>query len=422
MLAPKSFVSISRFQKGMIAGKNIVVLSFLILLSGSFALAQKKNKTQLQRERQLNLEKIKETEKILEETEHEKKTSLGELAALNKRINQQENLVTTIKDEIDLLDADIDEDNQIIDALEKDVSHLKEEYATMLFAAQKASGKTDKLMLLFSSESFDQLLMRLKYMEQYSKARKTQAEAIDKIQRLLGDQVKKTEAKRNEKQILLSDEVREKESLAGLKQKQRKVVRNLEKEEKRLKRELEETRKSLVELDNLIAKIVKEEIEKAAREAKARSKNKLKEVASAYEATTLSALFEENKKKFPWPVSGFVSQKFGRQMHPVLKGIEIKNDGINIQTKQNEPVRSVFNGEVRVVAFFPGIGNAVIVSHGEYYTIYTGLKDVFVRSGQKISTNEELGRVRSTPDGISELRFQVRKNTDALDPEEWLKN
>jgi septal ring factor EnvC (AmiA/AmiB activator) len=406
----------------MIAGKNIAVLLVLTFSCSSFALAQKKNKTQLQQERQLNLEKIKETEKILEETEHEKKTSLGELVALNKRISQQENLVITIKEEMDLLDADIDEDNQIIDALEKDVNHLKEEYTSMLFAAQKASGKTDKLMLLFSSESFDQLLMRLKYMEQYSKARKNQAEAIDKVQRLLGAQVKKTEAKRNEKQLLLSDEVKEKENLAGLKQKQRKVVRNLEKEEKRLKRDLEETRKSLLEIDNLIAKIVKEELEKAAREAKARSKNKLKEVASAYEATELSVSFEGNKRKFPWPVSGFISQKFGKQMHPVLKGIEIKNDGINIQTKQNEPVRCVFNGEVRVVAFFQGIGNAVIVSHGEYYTIYTGLKDVFVRSGQKISTNEELGRVRSTPEGISELRFQVRKNTDALDPEDWLKN
>src|ERR1043166_9194895 len=93
----------------MIAGKNIVVLSLFLLLP-SFAFAQKKNKTQLQRERQLNLEKIKETDKILEETEHEKKTSLGELVALNKRISQQENLVSTIKDEIELLEADIDED------------------------------------------------------------------------------------------------------------------------------------------------------------------------------------------------------------------------------------------------------------------------------------------------------------------------
>src|SRR5690242_14687333 len=148
----------------MTAGKNILVLSLLVLFTSVAAVAQKKNKSLLQRERQQNLEKIKETEKILEETEREKKSSLGELVALNKRISQQENLVSSIKEEIELLDADIDEDNQIIEALQRDVSELKEEYSSMVFAAQKASGKTDKLMLLFSSASFDQLAMRLKYM------------------------------------------------------------------------------------------------------------------------------------------------------------------------------------------------------------------------------------------------------------------
>jgi septal ring factor EnvC (AmiA/AmiB activator) len=406
----------------MIAGEKSFALLFLIFAISGAVSAQKKNKALLQRERQENLEKIQETEKILEETAKEKKNSLGELVALNKRISQQENLVRTIKDEIELLETDIDEDNQIIDALTKDVDQLKEEYSAMLFAAQKASGKTDKLMLVFSSTSFDQLLMRLKYMTQYSKARREQAAAIDKVQKLLGEQVKKTEAKRDEKQLLFNDEVKQKENLAGLKQKQRKVVRNLEKEEKRLKRDLEDTRKALADLDNLIEKIVKEELERAAREAKAREKSKVKEVAEAFEVAALSTSFEENKRKFPWPVSGFVSQKFGRQMHPVLKGIEIQNDGINIQTKQNEPVRSVFNGEVRNVAFFPRIGNAVIISHGEYYTVYVGLKDVFVKTGQKIATSEEIGRVRSSPEGISELRFQLRKNTDALNPEDWLKN
>lgn len=402
--------------------KNILALSFLILFASSFTAAQKKNKALLQRERQQNVEKIKETEKILEETEREKKNSLGELVALNKRISQQETLVHTIKDEIELLDADITEDNQIIEALQRDVDQLKEEYSSMVFAAQKASGKTDKLMLLFASKSFDQLLMRLKYMNQYGKARQEQAAAIDKVQRLLGEQVKKTEAKRNEKQLLLSDEVKQKENLAELKTKQRRVVRSLEKEEKRLKRDLEDTRKALADLDNLIAKIVKEELERAEREAKAREKSKVKEVAEAFETAALSTSFEENKQKFPWPVSGFVSQKFGRQMHPVLKGIEIQNDGINIQTKQNEPVRSVFNGEVRSIAFYPILGNAIIVSHGDYYSIYAGLKEVFVRTGQKISTNEEIGRVRTRSDGISQLQFQLRKNTDALDPEQWLKN
>jgi len=109
-------------------------------------------------------------------------------------------------------------------------------------------------------------------------------------------------------------------------------------------------------------------------------------------------------------------------MHPVLKGIQIDNDGINIQTKANEPVRVVFNGEVRRIAFIRGIGHTIIISHGDYYTVYSGLKDVFVKNGQKVSTGDEIARVLSTTEGISELRFQIRKNIVALDPQEWLKN
>jgi septal ring factor EnvC (AmiA/AmiB activator) len=402
----------------MTAGRSLylsLILSFLC-----FAAFGQKSKTQLQREKLQNLEKIKETEKILAETGAEKKNTLGELVALNQRIAQQESLIKSIKNEISFLDYDISENNQIIQSLEKDVDKLKEEYAAMIFSAQKASGKVDKLTFIFSSKSFDQLLMRLKYMEQYGQARQSQAEAIEKVQNILREQVHVTELKRGEKNNLLNDEVKENNELTSLKEKQRSVVKSLEKQEKQLRKDLEATKKAVAELDNLIAKIIKEELERIAREARERDSKKNKEVSDA--AVALSNSFEENKNKFPWPVSGFVSQKFGRQQHPVLKGIEIQNDGVNIQTKQGEEVRSIFSGEVSRVAFTPGMGNTIIIKHGEYFTVYTGLKDITVKQGQRVTINQELGKVLSNGEGISELRFQIRKNFDALNPQEWLRN
>ncbi|MBK7650176.1 MAG: M23 family metallopeptidase [Flammeovirgaceae bacterium] len=188
-----------------------------------------------------------------------------------------------------------------------------------------------------------------------------------------------------------------------------------------MRKDLEATKKAVAEVDVLIAKIIKEELERAAREARERV-NKKSSRETVDVAVALSASFQDNKSKFSWPVSGFVSQKFGRQAHPVLKGIVIQNDGVNIQTKQGEGVRSVFNGEVSAVAFTPGMGNTVIVRHGEYFTVYTGLKEISVKKGQHVTTNQEIGKVLSNSDGISELRFQIRKNFDALDPQEWLRN
>ncbi len=422
----KNYGSHSRFRIGMIGGRKLFILLGVLILSTT-VMAQR-SKSQLQKEKLENLQKIKETEKILGETTTEKKNSIGELSALNRRIEQQEVLMVSIKSEIELLDFDIEENNQIIVALEMDVDNLKEEYASMVFAAQKASGKVDKLTFLFSAQSFDQLLMRLKYMEQYGKARQEQAEAIAKVQQILSVQVQQIELKRNEKQDLLSEEEKESNQLTGLKKKKNSLVKSLEKEEKRLKRDLTDTRKAIAELDNLIAKIIREEMERAAleakrlREAKARAeKKKVDEVEIADERVALSALFEENKSKFSWPVSGFVSQRFGRQMHPVLKGIEIQNDGVNIQTKQGEQVRSIFGGEVKKIAFIGGIGTTVIVSHGEFFTVYAGLKDVTVKMGQIIEPNLEIGKVISSNEGISELRFMIYQNTTPLDPQKWLK-
>ncbi|MCE7864593.1 MAG: peptidase M23 [Bacteroidetes bacterium CHB5] len=402
----------------MTAG-NLITFAFLFLLS--LSVSAQKSKTQLQREKQRNLEKIKETERILNETGEQKKNSLGELNALNQRIRQQESLIKSIQSEVSLLDYDISENNQIIDALERDLKKLKEEYATMLFAAQKASGKIDKLTFLFSAKSFDQMLMRLKYMEQYGRARQEQAVAIEKVHGILQEQVRVTQAKRAEKNTLLNDELKENRQLTNLKQKQRTLVSSLEKQEKQLRKDLETTRKAIAELDNLIAKIIKEEMEKAAREARERERNKGgREVSEA--SVALSASFADNKSKFPWPVSGFVSQGFGRQNHPVLKGIVIQNDGVNIQTRQGEHVKSIFNGEVSRVAFTPGMGNTVIIKHGDYFTVYTGLKDVVVKQGQQVITNQDIGTIVANNEGISELRFQIRKNFDALNPQEWLRN
>ncbi|MFM7486321.1 MAG: murein hydrolase activator EnvC family protein [Cytophagales bacterium] len=413
----------------MIAGKKeILILGALVI---SISCWSQKSKLQLQQEKQQNLEKIKETEKILTETTTEKKNSIGELRALNKRIEQQEVLMTGISAEIELLDLDIQENNQIINALEHDVDKLKEEYAAMVFSAQKASGKIDKLTFLFSASSFDQLIMRLKYMEQYGKARQEQAEAIARMQSVLTEQVKQTEIIKSEKQSLLDEEKKESDQLSGLKKKKNTLVKSLEKEEKRLKRELAETKKAVAELENMITKLIKEEMERAAaeakrlRELKAKVNKKAEEVKEEEDANAniaLSASFEENKSKFPWPTSGFVSQRFGKQMHPVLKGIEIQNNGINIQTKQGEAVKTIFSGEVRSVSFFAGVGTAVIVRHGEFFTVYAGLKDIMVKTGQKVGTNTELGKVIATSEGISELRFQIFKNTIPLDPQQWLRN
>jgi septal ring factor EnvC (AmiA/AmiB activator) len=399
----------------MSAGRFSPLVIVILCLICSLSYGQKKSKLQLQKEKQQNLEKIREVQKILEETADKKNNTLGELSALNQRILEQENLIGSIRREINFLNSEIGENNDIIDALQTDLERLKKEYASMLFAAQKANNSTTRLTFLFSAASFDQLIMRMRYMKQYAQTRRLQAEQISKVQDELAGQVKQIEGQREEKNKLLRDGENENQHLADLKKKQNTLVRSLEKQEKKLKKDLDETRESIAKLDKLIEDLIKEEI---AREAAANAANS----AGTSKAIALSSSFEENKNKLPWPVnSGFISQRFGLQNHPVLKGIVLQNEGVNIQTRQDEKVRCVFEGEVTRVAFVPSVGSTVLIKHGEYFTVYAGLKEVYVKEGQKVIVDQEIGKVISNYEGISELRFQIRKHTKALDPQVWLR-
>jgi septal ring factor EnvC (AmiA/AmiB activator) len=395
--------------------KRCFIFYFLLSLTLGYGQAQK-SKTQLQKDKQKSLTRIKETEKILNETSKKKKNTLGELTALSARIREQENLVGSIKSEVNIMDKDLQENYGILNSLSEDLDRLRSEYGKMMFATQRATGGVNKLTFLFSAASFDQLMMRLKYMEQYGKARQEQARAIRQVQEQLTGQVRQIDSLRLQKSSLLKEELKENDQLKSLKDKQKNIVKSLEKEEKKLRRELEENKKAVARLDKLIADLVREETAKAARESKVKSN-----VSSAAAALT-SASFEGNRKKFAWPVNGFISQRFGKQRHPVLPRVETWNDGINIQTRESEQVKSIFKGEIRRVAFIPGIGPCVIINHGEYFSVYAGLKDVTIKIGDKVETNQVIGKVLMNAEGKSELRFQIRKNTVALNPEEWLQN
>lgn len=390
--------------------KYILIIFTLITFCISTNSQAQKSKAQLQHEKQENLRKIEEAKKILSQTTNKKQNSLGQLAALNQRIKAQEGLITSIRGEMSLLTEEIEETNLIIEALEDDLQNLKKEYAAMVYAAYKANQGFNRLTFIFSSKSFNQFFMRLKYMEQYGKARRTQAQQINRVQRTLTDQLTIIESKRSEKNILLAEQIKESQSLANLRENQSSLVSNLQKQEKQLKQDLEERKNAVAKLDKLINDIIKEEIAKA----------KAAEKSTSDAANKLANGFVENKTKLPWPVSGFVSKKFGRQPHPVLKGITENNTGINIQTKENEKVKAIFNGQVTMVAFVPLLGNTVVVSHGDYFTVYAGMKEVFVKKGQSVTTGQELGDILTNKDGVSELKFEVRKSVTALDPQQWL--
>lgn len=257
--------------------------------------------------------------------------------------------------------------------------------------------------------------MRFKYLEQYASARKNQVKLITDIKSEIESERLSLEKTKSEKSQILAEQIKEKEKLDDLKMQQNKVLASLKTEESKLSKDIAKKKGDISKLENLIAKLLEAEIRKTSGEAFADSKAKV-------DLNNVSSLFEKNKSTLPWPVStGFISGKFGTHPHPVLKRVKVPNDGVNIQTKQNELVLAVFDGVVKKIAIVPGeFKYVVIVQHGSYFTVYAKLKKVNVKMGQQIARQDVIGEVNTDIDGISEVQFQVWKNTQKLDPELWL--
>ncbi len=429
----------------------ILILTVLLFVSPEEGFSQKRRKksakrARLEAQKRENLQKIKELNQILDKTAEKKDASLGRLNALSERINKQGRQIDLITENQQLLDNEVQELSKVTGELSGNLEKLKAEYGKMLFESSKSGNKLNQLSFLFSASSFNQLARRYQYLQQYSDARKKQAQLIEKVRsELLEEQVRVLEKKKEQAQVL-TEKISETQNLEGLKSKQGEVVSKLSQQEKELKNQLEENKNAVSRLENMIASIVEREIrrsqerERVARAARLKASPREREsgktereittreetvtesIAMNAEESKLATSFGALRGRMPWPVgSGFISDRFGVHQHPVLKGINVLNNGVDIQTNAGNDVKVVYDGVVQSVMSVPGIGMIIAIQHGDYFTIYSKLSNVTVSSGQKIKSGQRIGVVATDNDGTSEINFQVWKNATKQNPEIWLR-
>ncbi len=394
--------------------KLFYLIIITIQLGAVSDLSAQKNKSQLEKEKTSVQRQILETQQILDQTSNKKKASIGQLNAIKKQIEGHTTLARTYRAEIKILDSKIEQDVTVIEALQQDLENFKEEYAAMVYSMYKSSNGFSRLSYVFASSNLHQFYMRFKYLEQYASARKNQVQLISEIKSEIEDERVLLKNTKDDKNILLGEQLKEKEKLDRLKTEQNKVFADLKKEEKKITTDLTRKKNEISKLENLISNLLKDEIRNSASSAERMPEIKV-------EVKNISNSFEKSKANLPWPVSsGFICEKFGIHPHPIIKRVKVPNDGVNIQTKQNEKVKAVFSGIVSKIAIVPGeFKYVVIMRHGDYFTVYAKLKKVDVKMGQQIARDDVIGEVNTDIDGTSEVQFQVWKNTEKLDPELW---
>jgi len=417
--------------------KAIVTIFFTCVLFGSLSAQTSEELRKQQAEIQKEINELKQS---LQSTRKNKKASLGQLALVQKKIRLREQAINNISNQIDMIQVTISQSRNDIIRLKRELDTLKVQYEKSVVYAYKNRSNYDFLNFVFSAASFNDALKRVEYLKTYRSYRQQQAENIHITQNTLQQKIVGLEQTRKEKDDILQKQEKEKHVLVDERREKDEVVSKLKAREKEINSELTAKAKADKKLRDGITAAVRREMDRARIAAAAAAKKEeattpktnTKDVASSKpsrpksvleatpEGAIISADFEKNKGRLPWPVEkGNIKIHFGSYK---IEGTGIigNNPGLTLETDPGASVRAIFDGEVRAVFDVEGSTN-VLIMHGKYFTTYGNLSAASVSKGQKINAGQVIGKAALNADGNGEIEFVLMQENRNLNPEPWIK-
>ena len=362
----------------------------------------------LQKQQKKLQQDIENTNKMLKQTKRDESATLNKLQLIGENIKTQRQLIHTLDNEITALDAEMTTLTNTRDSLQLVLEQYKLDYAEMVRQSHYARMQQSPLLFLLSSDSFQQLARRARYLQEFAHYRQQQVARIENTQAEIDTQNEQLQEHKNDKQATLVTRKREQENLKRDERKQQNMLNQLKSKEKDLSKKLQQQQKKVNELNKKIDEMVRKQ---------ATTKSSLTK-----EQQLVAGGFEANKGRLPWPVEkGMISGHFGKQQHPVYSQVTIDNKGIYLQTTSGSKARAVYKGDV-TSCFMIGNTYAVIIQHGNYRTVYSNLSKLSVKQGDKVEPKQQIGTIYTDPeqDQKTELYFQIYKDRDILNPELWI--
>ena len=438
-------------------------LSLLFVCLTSVMWSQTQQEKLEQRKAQIQKE-IRENEKMLNNVKSKEKSAMNVYLIQKNKIKLKETLINTTEKQKRLLADDMYRNQLQINKLNRELNALKEDYAKKIVNSYKSRSEQSRAMFILSSENFLQAYKRAQYLKQYTSFRKSQGEEIYAKSTELVKYNEKLKLQKIEKQKLIAENEKERQSLLKEKQEQEKLVNSIKKDKNRIVSEIRKKQRESKTIDAQINRLIREAIAEANRKAAAErakaaalaaaekskastTKGSSKEKSSAKEEKEVRETvsrgpvsssriemtpedklvadnFRANRGKLPWPVEkGFISLGYGDQPHPIYNTLVVHNSGVEITTNDGANARAVFGGEVASVMVLSPVNKAVMIQHGDYFTIYQNLSSVNVSKGDKVSTKQSLGRIRTSGDtGKTVIKFLLLQNTTYMNPQGWLAN
>jgi septal ring factor EnvC (AmiA/AmiB activator) len=401
--------------------RKILLLVLLFSLGTETVLSQTTAKRQQELEAQrLRLKKdIKQINNLLFSNKKTRKNVVTEVEDLQVKLNVREELIKVTNAQVNLLTRKINLNQRNISSQRKELEELKADYAKMIQYSYASKSLQNRLMFLFSSESFLQAYKRIQYLKQYTQYRRKQGVAIGEKTLLLQKLNKTLIEEKSKKVTLVNENKTVQEQLKKERINQQSLIKSLKLKAQNLSAQISKKEQQARAIDQEIDRLIREAI---AASNKAAGKSSKKTFELTPEAKLIAANFEANRGRLPWPLEkGIVVQGFGRQKHPVVKTTTIQSNGVTIATSPSSKVRAVFKGEVMSVVTFKGSNPSVLIRHGNYITVYKNLGKLYVKKGDKVQAKEPIGEVFTNENtGKTEVQFSIFNNVKALNPKGWI--
>ena len=388
-----------------------IILLLIVLTSSSLS---SQTKQDLENQKKQIQQDIKKIELKLKTNSKQKKLIVSNAEDINYKIKLQQNLINNINSQLNLILREIDRNENRLSDLKQRELILKDELSKMLLSAYKKKSNLNKLMFVFSSTSFQQAYKRIQYFKQYANF---QNKTLSKI-KINSDDIKNViivlDSQKINKKLLIDENEEIKKDLSieytGLNN----LIAEVNKNQKRYSAEIKQKQKLTREIDKKIQRLIEEAL------AKAKKKDGRFELTE--EAKLISKNFNANKGKLPSPViRGSVVLGFGKQPHPIVKTTTIQSNGVRIRTSSDVEARTIFNGEVYSIIKSKNNTHTILIQHGNFFTVYKNLSDIYVKKGDKLKTKDSIGKIATDPlNGQTILSFSIFNNGIPQNPRFWI--
>ena len=388
-----------------------ILLFFLLLIVTDL---RSQSKQALEKQKKEIQNEIKVIELKLSNSSKKKGLIISNAEDLNYKIKLQQNLISNINNQLNLILNEIDDNEIQLSNLKNKELSLKEELAKMLLAGYKKKSNLNKLMFIFSSSSFQQAYKRIQYFKQYANFQSKTLSKIKNTSSEIENVIIALDSQKTNKQLLMNENENIKKELSIQYSDLNELIAEVNKDQKKYKNEIKEKQKLSREIDKKIEKLI--------REALANSKRNEGGFKLSEEAQLISKNFNANKGRLPSPViRGNVVLGFGKQPHPIVKTATIQSNGVRIRTSSDVEARTIFDGEVYSIIISKNNSRTVLIQHGNFFTVYKNLSQIYVSKGDKLKTKEVIGKIATDPlNGQTILSFSIFYNGVPQNPRTWI--